>query len=76
MRPVRVGDRVSIRPGGKRGHGLGDVVTVGPVNARVRQCGGGEITLPLTDVVITTGQVWLDSHGQTAPGAMQTGLPL
>lgn len=61
MRQHRVGDRVSIRPDGKRGHGLGDVIAVGPVNVRVQPCGG---------------QLWLDEHGQTAGTDVQTGLML
>lgn len=77
MRPLRVGDRVSIRPDGKRGHGLGDVVAVGPVNARVQPCGGGpEITVPLSDAAPTTGQLWLDTHGLTTGAVVQTGLAL
>lgn len=76
MRPHRVGDRVSIRPDGKRGHGLGDIVAVGPVNVRVKPCGRGpEISLPHEDAVITSAQLWLDDHPEHAP-AVQTGLAL
>lgn len=77
MRPLQVGDRVSIRPDGKRGYGLGDVIAVGPVNARVKPCAGGpDITLPHEDVVLTTGQLWLDERGQTTGAVVQTGLAL
>lgn len=76
MRQLTVGDRVSIRPNGKRGHGLGDVVAVGPVNVRVKPCRRGpEVTLPLRDVVATAGQAWLDEHPEHA-APVQAGLAL
>lgn len=75
-RPLRPGDLVSMRPGGKRGYGLGHVVAVGPVNARIKPCARcPEQTLPLCDVALTGGQLWLDKHPQYAE-RVQTGLPL
>ena len=77
MRPHRVGDRVSIRPDGKRGHGLGDVIAAGPVNVRVQPCcGGADVTLRHQDAPLTTGQLWLDEHGQTTGADVQIGLML
>ena len=77
MRPPRVGDRVSIRPDGKRGHGLGDVVAAGPVNVRVKPCGGGaEVTLRHAEAPVTTGQLWLDAHPDAERPTVQTGLAL
>lgn len=61
----------------ERPDGLGDVIAVGPVNVRVQPCGGGaDVTLPHEDAPLTTGQLWLDEHGQTAGTDVQTGLML
>lgn len=75
-RPLRPGDLVSMRPAGKRGYGLGHVVAVGPVNARIKPCARGpEQTLPMGDVVLTGGQLWLDEHPEHSD-AVQTGFHL
>ena len=68
-RPITVGDRVSVRGSIPKAYGrpIAEVVSLGPVCARVRLfADGSEWRIPYEDLRLTAGQAWIDEHPERA----------
>lgn len=68
-RPITVGDRVSVRGSIPKAYGrpIAEVVSLGPVCARVRLfADGSEWRIPYEELRITAGQAWIDEHPERA----------